>query len=87
MDGFEGVHGGNRIGERNLKDRMLLEFCGQKDLCVENTWFKKEEKRKVTYSLGDSKIEIDFFCKKRRQKVFKICQSDFLKTITQVSGC
>ena len=61
VDGFEGVHRGNRIGERNLKDRMLLEFCGQKDLCVENTWFKKKEKRKVTYSSGDSKIKIDFF--------------------------
>ena len=30
----------NGIGENNLKGRLLLEFCNQKDLCVKNTWFK-----------------------------------------------
>ena len=30
VDGFEGVHGENEIGEWNLKGRMLLEFCNQK---------------------------------------------------------
>ena len=45
-DGFEGVHGGNGIGEQNLEGRVLLEFCNQKGLCVANTWFKKKEKRK-----------------------------------------
>ena len=47
VDIFEGVHGGNGIGEQKLKDRMLLEFCNQKDLCMANIWFKKKEKRKV----------------------------------------
>ena len=37
MDGFEGVHGGNGIGEQNLEGSMLLEFCNQKDLFVMNT--------------------------------------------------
>ena len=32
VDGFEGVHGRNRIGEQNLEGRMLLEFCDQKNL-------------------------------------------------------
>ena len=59
VDGFEGVHGGNGIGEQNLKDRMLLEFCDQKNLYVANTWFKKE-KRKVTYSSDGNETEIDF---------------------------
>ena len=27
---------------------MLLESCLEKELCVSNTWFKREEKRKVT---------------------------------------
>ena len=49
VDRFESVHGRNGIGEQNLKGRMLLEFCDQKDLCVANTWFKEE--RKMTYSL------------------------------------
>ena len=31
------------IDDRNLQGRMLLEFCLEKELCVLNTWFKKEE--------------------------------------------
>ena len=38
---------------------MLFEFCDQKHLSVANAWFKKE-KRKVTYSSGGNKTEIDF---------------------------
>lgn len=60
IDGYEGVHGGNGIGERNVEGRMLLEFCDEKELCVANTWFKKGEKRKVTYSAGGNETEIDF---------------------------
>ena len=41
VDGFEGVHGGNEIGEQNLEGRILLEFCDQKDLCT-NLCFKKK---------------------------------------------
>ena len=60
IEGFEGVHGGNGIGERNAEGRLLLEFCDGKELCVANTWFKKEEKRKVTFSAGGNETEIDF---------------------------
>ena len=60
IDGFEGVHGGNGIGERNLEGRRLLEFCDEKDLCVANTFFRKGEKRKVTFSSGGNKTEVDF---------------------------
>ena len=49
--GYEGVHGGNGIGERNVKGKML-EFCDERELCVANTWFRKGEKRKVTFSTG-----------------------------------
>ena len=54
------MHGGNGIGERNVKGKMLLEFCDEKEFCVANTWFRKEEKRKVTYSAGEIRTEIDF---------------------------
>ena len=27
---------------------MLLKFCGEKELCVANTWFRKGENRKVS---------------------------------------
>ena len=32
--GFDGVHGGYGVGQRNLQVRMLLEFCLEKELCV-----------------------------------------------------
>ena len=49
-----GVHGGYGVGQRNLEGRMLLEFCLEKELCVSNTWFKREEKRKVTSIIGEN---------------------------------
>ena len=58
VDGFEGVHEGNGIGEQNLEGRILLKFCDQMNLYVANTWFKK--KKKVTYSSGGIETEIDF---------------------------
>ena len=58
---FEGVHGGNGVGKRNAEGRRLLEFCDGRELCVANTWFKKREKRKITYSAGGGcGTEIDF---------------------------
>ena len=43
INGFEGVHGGYEIGKRNVEERRLLEFCDEKEMCVENTWFDKKE--------------------------------------------
>ena len=45
MEGFEGVHRENGIGERNVKG-SLLEFCDEKELCVANTWYQKKENKK-----------------------------------------
>ena len=60
IEGYEGVHEGNGIGERNVEVKMLLEFCDKKEFCVANTWFRKGEKRKVMYSAGENGIEVDF---------------------------
>ena len=57
---FEGVHGGDGIGKRNAEGRKLLEFCDDRELCVANTWFKKTDKRNITYSAGGCETEIDF---------------------------
>ena len=59
-EGFEGIRGEYGIGKRNAEGRMLLDFCDQKELCVANTWYKKKDKRKVTYSLSGNDKEIDF---------------------------
>ena len=37
IDGFEGVHGGNGIDEKNVEGRRLSEFCDEKELYVANT--------------------------------------------------
>ena len=44
IDGFNGVHGGYNLGLRILEGTMLLKFFLDKELCVSNTWFRREEK-------------------------------------------
>ena len=44
------MHGRHGVDQRNLEGRMLLE----KELCVSSTWFKREEKRKVTFRIGEN---------------------------------
>ena len=58
IDGFEGIHGGNGFGERNVKGEILLEFAMKKELCFANTWFKENEERKVTYRSGKNKQKL-----------------------------
>ena len=43
------IHGGNGFGKKNLERKMLPQFCVEKELCIANTWFKKNEERKITY--------------------------------------
>ena len=52
IDGFNGVHVGYVVGQRNLEERMLLELCLENELYVSNIWFKREVKRKVTFRMG-----------------------------------
>ena len=60
IDGYDGVHGRYRIGQRNLEGRMLLEFCLEKKLWLSSIWLKREEKRKLTLRIGGNETEIDF---------------------------
>ena len=34
IDGFDGVHGGFGVGQRNLEGRMLLVLSGEGIMCV-----------------------------------------------------
>ena len=49
---------------------MLLEFCIEMELCVSNTWFRREEKRKVTFRMGENETEIDFVLMKKEHRRF-----------------
>ena len=70
IDGFDGVNRGFGVGHRNLEGRMLLEFCQEKELCVSDTWFKREEMRKVTFRMGEDKTEIVFVLIKKEHGRF-----------------
>ena len=65
IDGFYGVHAGYGVGQRKLEGRILSEFCLKKELCVSNTWFKRDDKRKVTFRMGENETEIDFVLTKK----------------------
>src|SRR3989441_8231671 len=59
VDGYEGVHGGKGYGVRNTEGEMLLEFADAMKLVVLNTWFTKNESKKVTYeSVGNKTVII-----------------------------
>ena len=65
IDGLYGVHGGYDVGRRKLEQRMLFEFCLEKELCVSNTWFKRGENRKATLRKCEIETEIDFLLIKK----------------------
>ena len=72
IDGFDGVHGGFGVGERNVESRLLLLFCDRKDLCVANIWFEKKENMKIKYNGGlGRRMEIDFVLVGRRDRKHK----------------
>src|SRR5207244_7357380 len=59
-DGFEGVHGGKGFGKRNEEGEMLLEFACSRDMIIANTWFDKEDSKKVSYESGGCKTVVDY---------------------------
>ena len=62
---FDWVHGAYGVGQRNLQGRMFLMFCLDEVLCVSNTWFKREEKRKVTFRMGENETDTDLEFKRK----------------------
>ena len=70
IKGFGGVNGGSGIGKRNAEGRMLLEFCDERELSVANTWFKKTDKRKITFKSGNNESEIDFILVSKANRKF-----------------
>ena len=70
IEGFEGDHGGNGIGQRNAKGKMLLEFCDERELCEANTWFKKTDKKMITFKSGNNESEIDFILVSKENRKF-----------------
>ena len=90
---FEDVHGGNGIGKRNAEGRRLLEFCDDRELCVENTWFYKTDKKSLIV-LVDVKQKLILrlrektqnACGRKIQKVCEGCENDSMGTLSQAGG-
>ena len=57
-DGFVGVHGAYEIGNSNVEEQGLHEFCYKK-MCVASTCFQKEQ-RKITCSMDRNITETNF---------------------------
>ena len=52
-----------------VRGRMLLEFCMQKELCAQIHGLI-EEKKKVTFRMGENETGIDFALKKKEHRWF-----------------
>ena len=60
-----------------IEGSMLSEFCLEKELCVSITWSKREEKRKVTFRMGENKTEIHLVLIKKKQRSVKATTGEF----------
>ena len=37
IDGFDSFHGWHGVGQRNMEERILLDFCLEREFCVSYT--------------------------------------------------
>ena len=58
IDGCEGVHGGNGIGERNVREGDYLSFAINRGYLRQSPGFKRAEENNT--QLGGNKTIIDF---------------------------
>ena len=58
--GYDGIHGGFGWGERNSDGKRILEFADSLDKVVGNTFFKKVDKKLITYKSGNCATVIDY---------------------------
>lgn len=78
-EGFKGVHGGHGYGKKNMEGEMMLEFSVAMDLVVSNTFFMKDDSKKVTYQSGECKSQIDYILVRRRDQ-------SLVKNVTIING-
>jgi len=60
QDRYEGMHRGFGYGKRNVEGKRVLDFADSIGLKVANTWFKKYDKKLITYESGATKTVIDY---------------------------
>ena len=83
---IDGFMEGMQVGQWNLEGRKLLEICLEKEICVSNIWFNREEKRKVTFRMGGNETKIDFACENKDKFVERCKDQDaILRESNQIS--
>ena len=58
--GDEDIMGGFGARTRNKEGSMVVDFGKRMDLAIVNTYFKKEDKHKVTYKSGRKSTQVDY---------------------------
>ena len=67
--GYEMVHGGYGIGNRNDLGESILDFAMAYGLVLVNTYFKKRFKHLITFKSGTNKSQIDFFITRKGDRL------------------
>ena len=67
--GFDGVHGGQGYGVRNVEGERILEFGDALELVVCNTFFKKDKAKLITYNSGGCKSTIDYIMVRKQDRI------------------
>ena len=58
--GDEEVMGRHSFKERNLEDKMVVDFAKRMQMTVLNTYFRKKEEQRVTYKSGERCAQVDY---------------------------
>jgi len=56
------------LGKRNGRGELLVEFCKRRQLCINNTWFDQEKRRRYTWTRpgNTGRFQIDYIITKQR---------------------
>ena len=59
-DGYEGVHGGQGYGVRNVEGERILEFCEAAEMIVCGHTVRKADSKLISYSSCGSNTTVDY---------------------------
>jgi len=79
VDGYDGVHGGYGLGERNADGERILEFCDAMELIVTNTCFKRQKNKLANYVSGGTLSVIDYL-------LLRECDRRHIKNVKVIAG-
>ena len=77
--GDEEIMGRYGAEKRNRERSMVVDFAKRMDLAIVNTYFKKKDKRRVTYKSGGKSNQVDYMiCRRRDLKEKVMCDCEVI---------